>query len=367
MARRSIGSACIVVLLAIGGARAEARTPEPAAEAPPATLTVGVTWAPPFVIEQDGAYEGLSIELWEEIAADRGWRYRFQAYDLQGLLDAVAAGRVDVGIGAITVTAAREERMDFTHPVTSSGLAVAVPQADKAGWMAVGQALLSRAFLRIAVALSALLLAVGVVTWLLERRRNPQHFGGSTAHGIGSGFWWAAVTMTTVGYGDKAPITVGGRIVALLWMFAALVLVSSFTAAITSALTLGQLTARVHSVDDLARLKIASVPLTTSAEWLERRGIQYRRDRDLAAALDDLAGGRVEAVVYDEPLMRWTIREHFRGRLAVLPLTLERQDYAFALPKGSALREPIDLGLLRRINAPNWSERVARYFGDRSH
>jgi hypothetical protein len=73
------------------------------------------------------------------------------------------------------------------------------------------------------------------MVWLFERKLNPAHFGGNTLQGIGSGFWFSAVTMTTVGYGDKHPKTTGGRIVSLIWMFTAVILVSLFTATITHA------------------------------------------------------------------------------------------------------------------------------------
>ncbi len=55
------------------------------------------------------------------------------------------------------------------------------------------------------------------------------HFGGKPIHGFGSALWFAAVTMTTVGYGDKTPQTPLGRGLAFIWMFLGIVLVSAFT------------------------------------------------------------------------------------------------------------------------------------------
>jgi polar amino acid transport system substrate-binding protein len=46
-----------------------------------------------------------------------------------------------------------------------------------------------------------------------------------------------------------------------------------------------------------------------------------------------------------------------------LPLLLERQDYAFALPNASALREPINASLLEAINSADWQARVSEYLG----
>jgi voltage-gated potassium channel len=51
---------------------------------------------------------------------------------------------------------------------------------------------------------------------------------------LGDSIWWAFVTMTTVGYGDKVPMTTGGRIIGVIIMFFGLALLSSFTATISS-------------------------------------------------------------------------------------------------------------------------------------
>jgi hypothetical protein len=98
-----------------------------------------------------------------------------------------------------------------------------------------------------------LLLALGTLMWWFERKRNQEQFGGGTEAGIGSSFWWSAVTMTTVGYGDKAPITFGGRVVAFLWMLIAIIIVSVFTATITSTLTVAHLDVPVKGPQDLPK------------------------------------------------------------------------------------------------------------------
>ena len=343
------------------------------AQSPPAApavsqsqvLTIGVKVAPPFVMaDGSGNYTGLGIDLWQETAQDHGWKYVYKPFELKDLLDAVSNGKVDVAIGAITATAEREQHMDFAHPITSSGLGVAVRGGQTAGWLAVVRALASSAFLKVIGTLALLLLIVGFLVWLAEHKRNPDQFGGSRSQGIFSGFWWAMVTMTTVGYGDTAPRTVPGRILGLVWMLAALVIVSLFTASITSALTVGQLSERIRDADDLGSVHVASVAASTSGDWLARQKFGYSKAKDLEAALDDLAAGRVDAVVYDAPLLRYDIQQNYRNKLRVLPLILERQDYAFALPTASPLREQIDTSLLRRINSPDWKQRLGKYFGN---
>lgn len=355
----------LIFLLAMSSTAAQ--TPDSAAQKPSIqkTLTVGVKVAPPFVIEKDGHYSGLAIELWQEAAADHGWKYVYRDYDLNGLLQAVSDGKVDVGVGAITTTAAREKRMDFSHALTSSGLGVAVRNDQTAGWLAVVEALFSTAFLKVIGTLSLLLLIVGVLVWLFERKHNPEQFGGTRGQGIFSGFWWAMVTMTTVGYGDTAPKTVPGRLIGLVWMLSALIIVSFFTASITSALTVGQLSQRITSADDLGSMRVASLAGSTSANWLTGRGLDFGQAKNLDAALGDLAAGRADAVIYDIPLLRYDINQSYRDRLQVLPLVLARQDYAFALPNHSPLREAIDMSLLQRINDPGWPARLSKAFGKR--
>ncbi|MCK4297812.1 MAG: two pore domain potassium channel family protein, partial [Candidatus Marinimicrobia bacterium] len=62
-----------------------------------------------------------------------------------------------------------------------------------------------------------------------EKNTNPSEYTS-----FWDSIWWALVTVFTVGYGDIRPITFGGRMVAIVVMFAGISLLSLITATISS-------------------------------------------------------------------------------------------------------------------------------------
>lgn len=76
---------------------------------------------------------------------------------------------------------------------------------------------------------TAIILFGGIGLYVLDG-----HFRAQGTRGIADTFWWALVTITTVGYGDVVPHTLLGRIVGLVIMLSGVVLVSLFTATIAS-------------------------------------------------------------------------------------------------------------------------------------
>jgi voltage-gated potassium channel len=61
-----------------------------------------------------------------------------------------------------------------------------------------------------------------------------QHAPGANIHSFGDALWWAVVTVTTVGYGDKYPVTAGGRGVAVVLMLTGIGLVGVLSATVAS-------------------------------------------------------------------------------------------------------------------------------------
>lgn len=354
----------LILVVALACSALPASYAQVGAEVEPETLKVAVRVSPPFVLKDaDGSYSGLTIELWEHIAAQQNYQFSYVEAGLESLIDGVAAGEFDVGLGAISVTAERERRIDFSLPFYNAGLGIAVPAQAEPGWWTVTKGFFSLQFLTVLLFLAGILLAAGWLLWLAERRHNRDEFSSETLPGVGAGFWWAAVTMTTVGYGDKSPRSPLGRVVALIWMFTSVIIISSFTASITSALTINQLSSRVQGKDDLVKVRVASVPASYSAYWLERENIGYQQTTDLPSALRDLAAGKADAVVYDAPLLKYQLRQEFSG-LTVLNDYFAPQDYALVLPPQSSKREEINLILLRYVRSAEWRSAVNRYLGD---
>jgi len=328
------------------------------------TLVVGTKEAPPFSMKtEDGAWTGISIDLWREIAAELNLAFEFRETDLQGLLDGVTDGSLDVAVAALTLTSEREKAMDFTHPFYLTGLGIAIDHKHKSPWLNVFRSFFSLKVLRFVAGLSLVLILIGFLVWRFERKRNPKHFGGDTKEGIGAGIWWSAVTMTTVGYGDKVPITLGGRMFAIVWMLVAIAVVSVLTAHITSSLTLMQMTSGVKEPEDLYRIRVGSVADTTSSDYLRESRIPFSPYKTGSEGLRAIAEGKIEALVYDKPILQYLILKEFQGELEVVPETFLPQEYGIGLPTGSPLREPINRVLLEIIHVPAWEDTLTQYLG----
>jgi hypothetical protein len=150
--------------------------------------------------------------------------------------------------------------MDFSQSYLKSGLSIAVPaEGAEHKWIRVIEGIFSKQNLKAIGLLVLIFLTAGIIVWSFERRRNSEMFGDGPVQGIGQGIWWAVVTMTTLGYGDKAPKTIGGRIVAIIWMIFSVVFIASFTANITTSLTISELRGRVRGFNDLYTARVGSI------------------------------------------------------------------------------------------------------------
>ena len=339
-----------------------------AGEKPPADpLRVAVYDVAPYgSAGRDGLFFGASVDLWRRVAEDLHWHYQFT---LVSRMDAILAGleqdRFDAAIGAITITPERLARVDFSYPAHRSGVAVAF--ARKAGLLpslANYGAAASDLGALLAIML-VLLLLVGALMWALERPGGrAEHAGESAVRTLHDGLYWAAVTMTTVGYGDKTPKTSIGRVIAVSWMIASLALVSLFTSSLVSRMTAENVAggARIESVD-LGGLRLAAVSDSSGAEYLDGRGLAYTKCADLTEALRTLGSGKVDAVVNSVGALQYAISHGFSATVAMPRGLLAPAYMAVALPVNSPLKKPLDRALIRVTSSVEWRSLEETYFG----
>jgi ABC-type amino acid transport substrate-binding protein len=278
-----------------------------------------------------------------------------------GRSEGLNEGRYDAAVAALTVTREREKAFDFTHPFYTTGLGIAVKQVQGSR-AAFVKRFFSATFLKVILLLAVTLLIFGFLLWLIEKKKNTEQFS-SSAKGIGDGFWWAAVTMTTVGYGDKAPKTLAGRILATIWMFTAIIIISSFTASITSSLTVSQLGSVIKGPEDLPGYRVASIKGSTSERYLSSNRISYVNYANIEEGLKAVASGEADCMVYDAPMLKYYIVKGGYS-LSVLKRIFDQQFYAFALVQNSPLREDINQALLEKTGKPWWQDTLYEYLGE---
>lgn len=326
-------------------------------------LKIGIKAAPPFVIQEGNHWRGLSVEFWEMLAAKLPYSYELVPYhDLASLLSAVKNHEVDMSINPITVTDHRMTYMSFSQPFYITETAVAQRSSNE--WLHLLGNIFSKKFLSALLILFGVIFLFGFLVWLFEHRKNPEEFGG-VGKGIAQGFWWSAVTMTTVGYGDKSPRTLGGRIIGFLWMFTAIILISGLTASIASSLTVTKIESSIHSAQDLKKFNVVTIAKSSAAEYLDLFKVPQEPVHSAQEGLKAVANHEADVFVYDRPIMQYYRKNMgLADQVQVLPDGLKTDYYSFSFPKGSPLLEEINPLLVRKLKSADWNYLLEQYEGE---
>ncbi len=289
-------------------------------------------------------------------------QFEFREFDsLESMLTALKKNEIDV-IPTLQVRDHFESVLDFSNSYLKSGLSVAVAaEGSKYDLMKVFVSVFSGDNLNSLASLILVSLIAGIIIWSFERRHNSEMFGHSHFGGVCNGIWWAIVTMTTVGYGDKAPKTIGGRAFALIWMVFSIIFISCFTASITSQQTISRLKSKVQNFNDLYNVRVGSVLGSEASDFLTQKGVAFIAVSSVQEGLLAVDNKKIDAFVQDEIMLKHLVKHEFPGRIQVVGGTFDEYFVSIAVPLNSQFRKPINIALQEIMKSPSWAELMNRH------
>ncbi len=327
----------------------------------PFTIIVYVA-RPWFYEEPEGNYTGFIAELWEAIAEETGLEYEIILENtIPDILKALEDGRADAIIAPVTMTADREETMDFTYPIveTSGQIAVSADTTTRINYLKL---ITTSGVLRTIGIAFIVLFVMANLLWLAEYRHEDTDFSHKYIHGIWEALWWAVVTATTVGYGDITPKRTVGRLLALFWILGSLFFVSVFAAQIVASLTAQQIAASsIAGPDDLYGMTVGSIGGAT-ATYLDEKGIDnivYAYDVLMFSALEN---GRIDAIVGEQATLAHYAATTGRGKIKLVGSPFNQSYAGFALSEDSPYLEPINQAILTLRNNGIYNQIHEQYF-----
>lgn len=325
---------------------------------------IGIIEQPPFIIRDiANSYYGLSIDLWTYLANQLDIDYQYKVYDnVQDVLLDLNRGSIDVFLNPMYVTGTRIRQLSVSMPYFISSIGLAV-KPSKNNVSLFFSTIFSSNFLHIISFLALITFLFGIVIWIVERQINYEDFRPSF-HGILDGLWWSAVTITTVGYGDKTPKTLAGKIISILWMFSAVTIISSITAALSSNLNLSDYNFKIEQVKDITNIeKIGVVGNSDSESYLQAHEISpLIQFNTCLEGLQALERGEVNIFVYDKSIMHYLITNNkMKGKVNVLPITFNKQYFSLLMPKAHPLLSQIDPILVEKLYQDSWKSTLKTY------
>lgn len=325
-------------------------------------LIVGVAGDEPFVVNVD-QQTGISLEIWQIVANKKDLNYQLVSFkSIPNALNAMQEGEVDIVAGPISITPERAKGMKFTQPYYQSSISIMSSKVSPSFWQRIGQ-LLSFKFLYGVAVFLFILAIVGFLFWLAEHEVNSEEFSTDPAPGIGDGMWCAIVTMTTTGYGDIAPRTLWGRIIAGTWMIFCIASATTLIAGVASALSVNTTTTTITKVQELANDKVAVVKGSPAALFVDRYNVDEVYIDNLEEGHHYLKSDKVAAVVFDTPQMIYYLKKHPDEKVTISNRRYMRQGYGFAFPLDSRRIHQIDITLLKLQEAGRVERIVTNWLG----
>ncbi|XP_027338141.1 glutamate receptor 2.7-like [Abrus precatorius] len=225
--------------------------------------------------QNSAKYTGFCIDIFQSVVNLLGYDLPYQYYPISGtyndLVQLVNNKTHDAVVGDMTILEERLQYVDFTVPYAESGLSMIVPaKSEESAWM------FTKPFTwELWVVTGAILIYTMLVVWYLERESNPE-FHGNWKSQISTALWFTFSSLffahseylSQNSYNDfhhagekmHSNLT---RVVMVSWLFLVLILNSSYTASLSSMLTVKQLQ-----------------PNITDIQWLKRNNMKIGCDGD---------------------------------------------------------------------------------------
>ncbi|CAI5501294.1 unnamed protein product [Closterium sp. Naga37s-1] len=265
-----------------------------------------------------------------------------QSLSYTDMLRLVANKTFDGAVGDITITQERQQLVQFTQPVQSASLSMAVAQepTSTGAW-----SFLSPFSLTMWLVILASTAFTVVAVWFLEKNQNEDFYAnGKLSSQIIDSVWYA---LTTIVFAQDKPIqTTMGRLAMMCWLFLVLIVTASYTASLSSILTVQNLAATPDSLSVAISLKL---PLgyhegSFTYNYLLAIGIPASvlfPLKSMAEFADALGSGKVKAVIDEAPYL-----DVFNSRFCSYTRVKEQLstfNWGFAFHKD--MRVPYDLSI----------------------
>ncbi|KAL8253097.1 hypothetical protein R6Q59_036790 [Mikania micrantha] len=245
------------------------------------------------------------------------------------LIYQVYLGEFDAAIGDITITSNRSLYVDFTLPYTDHGLATLTRSADASMWIFM-KPLSSDLW----IVCGCFFILIGFVIWVLEHGSNDE-FQGSLVQQIGTTLWFA---FSTVVFAHRQKLESNlSRFVITVWLFVVLVLVSSYTATLSSLLTVEQiqLASNRGLIGYQHDIPIQFGVIVRNMNFKDTRLKPYNTLEEFAEALTrGSKKGGVDAIVDEIPYIKEFLAHYSSGYTMVVSEDITN-GFGFVFPKGS--------------------------------
>ncbi|XP_075663617.1 glutamate receptor 2.4-like [Castanea sativa] len=291
-------------------------------------------------------FDGWCIDVFKEALKKLPYSLPYKFIPLngtyEGLVDRVYNKTIDAVVGDLTILANRTKYVEFTQPYAESGLSMVVPaHSEGSAWMFL-KPLTWKTWLMTGVVFMYTMLIV----WFLEHQYNPE-FNGTLKNQIGTTLWFTFCTLFfALGERVYSNLT---RVVVVVWLFVVLILTSSYTANLSSMLTVQQL----QPVRDIEWLKSSNAPIgcdgdsfvmTYLQEVLKLTNIvqvttesayqEHFRNKSITAAFFEIPYEKVFINKYCEGFTTSTQTYRFGG-------------FGFVFPKGSPIKKDFSEAILK--------------------